>query len=360
MRPLLALVCLLLAAPCWAQIAYNTPTSATYKPLDGATVSGKIHVQLQQTTGAPWTFSLDDVDKKPENTAPYVMANEAADSGDTNLWDTTTSADGKHVVTAKNATQTLMASFTITNAPAPSPPTNPTPTGSGATVVVSWKPPTTNVDGSVITDLAGFRIYFGMAPDALNASIPVTGAGATSGPVSPLSAGTWYFAVTAIEADGAESDKSAIVSRVIAGDTTPPPSTCPSQPVSDTQVVACPAGTTGTWTQTLSYSSVPYPQCWSAGMWTPAVPPAGACKQLWVTAKNGTQLTRPVYEAVLPATGTTLVRGNQEGVAKIGAPCGDEVFKSGTSSYRAIADDDAGLTSPTYRGRKHVAICVLQ
>jgi len=305
LRSLLALVCLLLAAPCWAQIAYNTPASATYKPLDGAAVSGKIHVQLQQTTGAPWTFSLDGVDKKPENTAPYVMANEAADSGDTNLWDTATSADGKHVVTAKNATQTLTASFTIANAPAPSPPTNPTPTGSGTTVVVSWNPPTTWDDGTPLTSLSGYRIYFGMARDALTAFIPVAG-NVTSGSVGPLSCGTWYFAVTSLTSDGAESVDSAIVSRVLAGDTTPPP---------------------------------------------PPPPP-----EVWVVSSSSST-TRPVYEAVLPLTGTVLVRGNQEGTVPIGKPCGPELFKQSTNSYRAITEADATLASPTYRGRQHAALC---
>jgi hypothetical protein len=66
-----------------------------------------------------------------------------------------------------------------------------------------------------------------------------------------------------------------------------------------------------------------------------------------------------VYEAVLNAAGSALVRGNTEGSIQVGKPCGAEVFKISTNSYRAIAESDASLASPTYKGRKHVAICVL-
>jgi hypothetical protein len=57
--------------------------------------------------------------------------------------------------------------------------------------------------------------------------------------------------------------------------TFPPP--CPAQPASETQTQSCPTGTTGTWTQTRSYTAAPSPTCWVAGAWTPTVAPDGAC-----------------------------------------------------------------------------------
>lgn len=53
--------------------------------------------------------------------------------------------------------------------------------------------------------------------------------------------------------------------------------TCPALPPPDARVVDCPAGTTGAYTQTRSYSTAPYPTCSVAGQWTPAEPPAGSC-----------------------------------------------------------------------------------
>jgi len=57
----------------------------------------------------------------------------------------------------------------------------------------------------------------------------------------------------------------------------PPPPACPPQPAAETQTVQCPAGTTGTWVQTRNFVSAPAPTCWTAGAWTPASAPAGAC-----------------------------------------------------------------------------------
>jgi hypothetical protein len=65
-----------------------------------------------------------------------------------------------------------------------------------------------------------------------------------------------------------------------------------------------------------------------------------------------------VYEAVLPLTGTTLVRGNADGKIAVGKPCGSQVFVEGTTSYRSVANSDVQLNSPTYASRNHVAVCV--
>lgn len=60
------------------------------------------------------------------------------------------------------------------------------------------------------------------------------------------------------------------------GTTTPPP-TCPPKPADETQTVQCAAPTTGSWQQTRAYVSAAAPTCWTAGPWTPATAPSGAC-----------------------------------------------------------------------------------
>lgn len=57
---------------------------------------------------------------------------------------------------------------------------------------------------------------------------------------------------------------------------TPDVCTAP-QPAAEMQTMACPAGTTGSWQQSRSYVAAPFPTCWTAGAWTPASAPAGAC-----------------------------------------------------------------------------------
>jgi hypothetical protein len=57
----------------------------------------------------------------------------------------------------------------------------------------------------------------------------------------------------------------------------PPPPVCPPQPANETQPGTCPAGTSGTWTQTQTYASAPPPQCWTPSGFLPTSPPPGAC-----------------------------------------------------------------------------------
>lgn len=83
------------------------------------------------------------------------------------------------------------------------------------TATVSWSAPTQNSDGSAITDLAGYRIYFGTSSAALSQTIQVGNADATSYVINGLANGTWYFAVTSYTTDGAESAPSTLASKTI-------------------------------------------------------------------------------------------------------------------------------------------------
>jgi Putative Ig domain len=83
------------------------------------------------------------------------------------------------------------------------------------TATLSWTPPNTNSDGSLLTDLAGFRIYYGNSSTSLNQSLTVSDRTATSGTVTNLGSGTWYFNVKAYTAGGLESNASSVVSKTI-------------------------------------------------------------------------------------------------------------------------------------------------
>jgi hypothetical protein len=87
-------------------------------------------------------------------------------------------------------------------------------TGTGS-ASVSWLAPTVNTDGSAITPLIGYRIYYGASADALTETIEVTGETVTTYVVDGLSSGTYYFAVTALAADGQESTLSDTASKTI-------------------------------------------------------------------------------------------------------------------------------------------------
>ena len=80
---------------------------------------------------------------------------------------------------------------------------------------VSWTPPTTNTNGSTLTNLAGYEIYYGTSTTALTQKVQVANIGVTNYVVSGLTSGTWYFAVTAYTSAGAQSALSNIASKTI-------------------------------------------------------------------------------------------------------------------------------------------------
>lgn len=222
-----------------------------------------------------------------------------------------------------------------------------------------WDAPTTNADGSPLTDLAGYRLGHGTTSN--NYSENVSLGLVTSYTFAALGVGPHFFGVYAGDSNGNESVRSNEHTLTISQG--PPPPTCPPpQPADESQTVQCTSPQVGSWTQTRTYSC--QGTTWTAGAWTPASAPPGVCvtpppTQQWRVAPIAAG-TRPVYEAVLNTAGATLVRGNQEGSVPVGTPCGNELFRLSNNSYRAIADAQAILNSPTYRGRQHAAICRLQ
>ena len=78
-----------------------------------------------------------------------------------------------------------------------------------------WEPPTTNVDGSALTNLAGYRIVYGVSPTQLTQTIQVASAGMSSYVVENLAPGTYYFALRAYTANGTESADSNVVTKVV-------------------------------------------------------------------------------------------------------------------------------------------------
>jgi hypothetical protein len=83
------------------------------------------------------------------------------------------------------------------------------------TATLTWVPPTQNTNGTPVTTLSGYRIYYGTTEGALTQSVVISSASTTSYEITGLSSGTWYFAVVAVAADGTESAQSNIGSKTI-------------------------------------------------------------------------------------------------------------------------------------------------
>jgi hypothetical protein len=80
---------------------------------------------------------------------------------------------------------------------------------------LEWIPPTENTDGSTLTNLAGYRIVYGISAAQLTQTIQVGNAGLSSYVVENLAPGTYYFAVRAYTSTGAESANSNVVAKVV-------------------------------------------------------------------------------------------------------------------------------------------------
>lgn len=89
-----------------------------------------------------------------------------------------------------------LADFTVTVEPVPT-----------ASYTVSWIPPTENEDGTHLTDLAGYRIYYGTSPGKYSETIEVASAGLTSYVIDDLTPGTYYLAMTSVNSQEIESQK---------------------------------------------------------------------------------------------------------------------------------------------------------
>ena len=71
-------------------------------------------------------------------------------------------------------------------------------------VSLAWVAPDQNVDGSPLTDLAGYRIYYGDSSRAYSEMVELASPSATSHTLN-LASGDYYVAMTALDAEGNES-----------------------------------------------------------------------------------------------------------------------------------------------------------
>jgi hypothetical protein len=78
------------------------------------------------------------------------------------------------------------------------------PAETTSTVTLSWQTPVSSTDGSPMADLSGFNIYYGKSPQSYDEMID---AGNVRTYVLPnIPAGTYYFAITAYDSSGNETD----------------------------------------------------------------------------------------------------------------------------------------------------------
>lgn len=117
---------------------------------------------------------------------------------------------------AGGSTATSPSTGTLVPPQGPQNPTgNPPSSPTSGTATLDWTPPTQNSDGTALTDLAGYYVYYGTSPDNLTESVKVSNPGLSAFSVGNLTSGTWYFAVTSFTSSGVESARTGVISTTI-------------------------------------------------------------------------------------------------------------------------------------------------
>jgi len=141
-------------------------------------------------------------------------ATNATSCAATGGWGGTEPTSGSYTSAALSANASYSISCTGTGGTA-SQTVTVTVTGTTGSATLAWAAPTLNTDGTPVTALSGYHIYYGTSPSSLTQSVAVTDGTATSYTVSGLTSGTWYFAVAADAVDGTESAQTAPVTKAI-------------------------------------------------------------------------------------------------------------------------------------------------
>jgi hypothetical protein len=164
------------------------------------------------TVGQSYSFQPTASDPDGD-TLSYSIANKpdwAAFNGSTGrLSGSPTSGDvgtytGISITVSDGTASSSLQSFSITVADAQ--------TGSAT---LSWSAPTLNEDGSPLTNLKGYRIYYGTSSTSLGSVLEVPTPGTTTAVVENLSPATWYFALKAYNTSNVESGFSNVASKTI-------------------------------------------------------------------------------------------------------------------------------------------------
>lgn len=190
------------SAPTTATPSTNTPPTISGTPPTTAT-DGKLYAFTPKASDANGDALSFSIKNKPDWA---TFSSSTGTLSGTPVW---TGTDGAIAISVSDGhASASLPSFSITiGRTAPS-------VGTGA-VTINWTPPIENVDGSTLTNLAGYHLYYGTSASSLTHVVNITNPGLATYVVSNLSAATWYFAVTSINSTGTESPRSAVVSAVV-------------------------------------------------------------------------------------------------------------------------------------------------
>jgi len=196
----------------------STATAAETGTAATATITGTPSTSVTVGTNYSFTPSASDSDggalKFSIASAPAWATFNATTgqlSGSPKVTDTGTTMNIVITAADGSATASLPAfSITVTGTAA-------TTTPSTGSATVKWVAPTENSNGTALTNLAGYTVYYGTDASTLSQaqSVQVANPAALSYTVTGLTTGTWYFAVASYTTGGQASTLSTVSSKTI-------------------------------------------------------------------------------------------------------------------------------------------------
>jgi Putative Ig domain len=219
----LTVLCALALQACGGGGGAETSTAGSPPPSGGSgstpsngapSISGTPATQIQ--AGQPYTFTAQATDPNQDkltfsiaNKPTWAQFNATTGTLSGAPSSSTTGTFANVTISVSDGTNSVsLAPFSILVTAAPA-------GGGASSVTLSWMPPTERTDGSALVTLAGYKIHYGQSSGDYPSVVTVDNAGLSSYVIDALSAGTYYFTVTAYDTTGYESAPSAEVSKKI-------------------------------------------------------------------------------------------------------------------------------------------------
>jgi hypothetical protein len=183
----------------------------TTPPVIPPTIGGNPPTQAQVGTAYSFTPTASDPSGKTlsfsvQNKPSWATFSTATGQLSGTPASTDVGTDSNIVITASDGSaKAALAAFSITVAAAPK----------SGTATLVWVAPTQNTDGSTVTNLSGYLVWYGTSASSLSVTATITNPATTSYTMPNLGQGTWYFAVSATSSDGTQSGLSTVVSKTI-------------------------------------------------------------------------------------------------------------------------------------------------
>jgi hypothetical protein len=203
-----------------SEIISQLQTDSTFTLLctgDGGSISDSVSVMVSPQPVVTVTLSASPINVSLNGSTTLSWVSSNADgctaSGD---WSGSKNTSGTEIINALTLDSHFILSCSDANGSvSDSVDVTITLSGDNGTALLSWTPPTQNTDGSVLTDLAGYKIYYGTASNNYSETITINNSGLSSYQIDNLTAADWYFVVTSINSSGIESSYSTEVSKTI-------------------------------------------------------------------------------------------------------------------------------------------------